>query len=668
MKSDFLEELPKPGEPLQEKIAESNQRALEEELAERAKMAQSRLTVRQVWQLNRRYRLLHRFLNRHRYNHLIQERWQIYQQCHALKHDMKGASGNKLKTLKKRLKAAIQRGKQINARIAPLKSAAAEFKLILNKLRAHRKVLEWEQEQRENAEAFRREAQVWEQQIKAVMRQSPRLHHAGTDSKGRYFCEIPRFERVFFKEDRVYYRLKTTSQSIVQRFFGRWSSALPYGVDITAMTSEETIKNLSAATRRVVDVVYGDNGTIDYCISRLDSPDGIPRKILYGKVLNWYPVNEHSKTPWIAGVTESRKAQFYNFEDFPHVLIAGSTQSGKSNHVNQMIATLITMNTPAELRLLLIDLKGGIEFTHWSGIRHSLAPMVKTPEKVLSGLRFMRQIMERRLAQFEQMKAKNLASFNAKAAHKIPRLIIFIDEMATLLGLGELTTEIHNELRVLSSQGRAVGVHLVLCTQHSSVDVLPGWVKTNMTLRISGKMPTHPASMVILDTITAATLPPIPGRMVFSVGREEIIAQSPYISDEEISKAVALSKEQPEPDNAEFMDNAPVKVEPKFTPWDAVEIALTKLNGKLSPTRIYDEIAAQNLTTERKVRGMVEDIIEQGQIEHEGVTYRLRKERKYYLLEVVEQQNSSEADEDTEQFHTIERPIEDEHPIEEAVR
>jgi hypothetical protein len=531
-------------------------------------------------------------------------------------------------------------GMDLNNQLDAIQHLVDEFDTINDQLKAHRELIEWEREDKENFKAFQREARTWEEQLKAAFRQSPRLHHKGSDDKGRQFIDIPIIEQIIIKDDRVMYLIKTSAQSLIERIFNRWHSALPYGVDVPSLISDDTLANLSIMCNRVVTVERSKKGTnLFYVISRLDAPDGIPKKVLYQKVIDWYPSQDHSKTPWCAGVTNDRQTQWFNFEEHPHVLIAGATQGGKSNHVNQMISTFSTMNTPEEVRLMLVDLKGGIEFTHWKGLQHQLKKMLTTPEQVLEGLQWLRNIMETRLEAFESMKAKNLMSYNDKAQHKLPRIICVVDEMATLIGLGELTKDLHTELRVLSAQGRAVGIHLVLCTQHSSVDVLPGWVKTNMVLRVSAKMPNHQASMVVLDSVTAAQLPDVPGRMVFSVGRSEIIAQSPFISDEQIANAIKIANAFPKPDDTEFISvlPKPEPVKPKFTREDVFKFAL-EMNNKLSANRIHD-IVGNEVITLRKLRALVHSIIddlEKGTVEYDGVEYSMKREGKAYVLVPIE--------------------------------
>lgn len=633
----LLEGLPKPGEPLEASISASNRQILQEDLEARIDMMTAKLTPREQKRLIRRYRQLQRQLRRAKYNELIAARHSIFERYKTLRAELTSPDAD-IERVKAEGRAVATLGKQLNEQISAVQPFADEFQLIQHRLKAHEDILLFEKQDAENRDAFLREKITWERQIKSVFKQSPRLHWRGTNKRGKEVTKIPKIDHVFFKLDYVYYRIKTSSQSPIEKFFGQWHSALPYGVDVDSLADEKTLKNMSAATGRKVEFEASKVGvSIFYKISRFDTTDGIPDKLMFGKAIEWYPTEDHYKTPWPAGVTVDRVVRFFNFEDQPHVLIAGSTQSGKSNLVNQMLACIVTTNTPDDVRVLLIDNKGGIEFTHWDGISHSLAPMIKKAELVLPTLKTVRGYLDKRLEAFEAVKAKNLLSYNRKVkdADRLPRIIVFIDEMATLLGIDE-TEDIQGELRVLVSQGRAVGIHLVICTQHVSVDILPGWIKTNMTLRISGKMPSHGPSLVILDTVNAALLPSIPGRMIFSVGRDEIIAQTPYITDQDIEKAVAVSRLMPLPAGTTESLQLAKPPRRRFDFDDLVRIALTELNGAMRVADIHEIAGGNKIVTLAQVKEMVTDLYErEDPIIYEGKAYEVYKVRKMRVLRPV---------------------------------
>jgi hypothetical protein len=636
-----LTDLPAPGVPLTPEIDEVNRRLVEDDLNSRLARMQSKLSKKEEKRLKRHIARLRRRLIARRWNSLVMERDELWNEYESVKAALAWAENDDEKELIiQRGQEIAERGKGITDHIARLQPIADEYTHLCQRLEAHEQVIAWEKEDRENREAFYREAAVWEAQIKAVFKQSPRLHHIGKDGNGNEFVDIPRIEHVHVLTDRVMYKVQTSAQSVIERMISRWHSALPYGVDISSLLSEETLENLSAACNRVVTVERSKKGTnFYYVVSRVDSPDGLPERVPFARVVDWYPRDLHSKTPWFAGMSANRKVETFNFEDYPHMLIGGATKGGKSNFINQMISTLVTMNSPAELRLVLVDLKGGVEFTHWTDLKHNLIPIIKTPERVVGAMMQVRGMLDKRLELFERLKVKNLAAYNAIAAPggKLARIIVVIDEMATLMEQDEIKVKVDKLLNVVASQGRAVGIHLVICTQRPSADVIMGWMKTNASLLISAKMPHFNASLIILGTDSAAKLPSIPGRMVFSRGRDEVICQTPYISDQEIADAVRVSQDY---DDVRDDEIAAAVVPPpkKFGRDDLIQIALDQLEGKLSPTRLA-EIIPESIITLHFIRQLIAGITEEGvgaTVVHCGVEYRLAKLGKTFVMRAID--------------------------------
>lgn len=624
MRREIVRDVPPPGAPLKDDTHPDNQKVLKEELAKRKQLAAARLTRRQLRRLQRRERILARNLLAAGYPDLVSKLENTKHRIEQLRHEITSCCARLKPLVAAQGRNAIHQRKQIERQLAPLMDMAKELEEARRAIEAHEQAVKFELEDKQNREAFRREALTWLEQMRATFERLDNCRHRWQDERGHWHVDIPRIKHIYFKDDRVMYLPATSEQTWLERLLGRWHSALPDNVNVSDLVSEETLMNLSAATRRRVTVEWSKRGTtFFYVIHRLDSPDGIPQNVLYSNVLDWYPTEQHWKTPWFAGVGEDRQVITFNFEDQPHVLIAGSTQSGKSNHLNQMLATLVTMNSPEEVALNLIDLKGGIEFAHWEEAHHLLMPVAKSPDAAIQSLSAIRSIMEQRLQMFERMRVKKISQYNKKHG-QMPRIITFVDEMATLLGMGDVTTEYHNLLRVLSSQGRAVGIHLVLCTQHTSVDVVPGWVKTNMGLRVSGKMPSQSASQVILDTATAANLPDVPGRMVFSIGRREIICQSPLISDSQIARAVAISKKYVRKTDA----ISPPEPQPVFGEREVIKLALSNYEGKLSATQMWrDGLKDSGVISWLKLIDLVNSIRERDQVEFEGQVYTIQTTR-----------------------------------------
>ncbi len=181
----------------------------------------------------------------------------------------------------------------------------------------------------------------------------------------------------------------------------------------------------------------------------------------------------------------------------PHVLIAGTTGSGKSVLINAIISTLLFRASPSEIKLILIDPKR-VELTSYSGIPHLLTPVVVEVEKAVSSLKWAMKEMDRRYVQFQDSGVKNIDSYNELAGFQaLPYIVILIDELADLMTLAPV--EVEDSIARLAQMARATGIHLVLSTQRPSVDVLTGLIKANIPCRISFNVSSMIDSKVIID-------------------------------------------------------------------------------------------------------------------------------------------------------------------------
>jgi hypothetical protein len=274
-----------------------------------------------------------------------------------------------------------------------------------------------------------------------------------------------------------------------------WRLLLPYDVHVEDLTSDETLEDMKAATGRQVEVVRGKKSpAIWYVVHRLDSPDGLPMFVPYKKLLAHYPSEKHDVLPFPIGVKAGRIAEWQYLGEQPHVLIGGSSQSGKSNLINVIISTLITMNSPKECRLVLIDLKGGIELSHFNGVPHIIKTtlrdedkkkperevgMIKQVDDLLPALENISRVMNQRFDQLADAKCKEILEYNAlmPEERRMARIVLVFDEMATFLSLGKTTHAIHAILRDITGKGRAVGIHCILCNQYTDVEAVPGFIK-----------------------------------------------------------------------------------------------------------------------------------------------------------------------------------------------
>ena len=234
----------------------------------------------------------------------------------------------------------------------------------------------------------------------------------------------------------------------------------------------------------------------------------------------------------------------------PHLLIAGTTGSGKSVGINAMILSLLYKNSPDELKFIMIDPKM-LEFSMYEDIPHLLTPIITEPKKAITALDAMVKEMDRRYKIMAKAKVKNIEGYNKKFDEKMPYIVIIIDELAELMMTSGKDVEV--SIARLAQKARASGIHLIVATQRPSVDVVTGLIKTNLPSRISFRVSQKIDSKVILDQFGAETLLGN-GDMLFTppgmVGLLRLHA--PFVSEEEIEKVVEFLKSQRE---AEYDEN-----------------------------------------------------------------------------------------------------------------
>jgi len=220
----------------------------------------------------------------------------------------------------------------------------------------------------------------------------------------------------------------------------------------------------------------------------------------------------------------------------PHLLIAGTTGSGKSVCVNSILCCLLLNNSPANLRLIMVDPKR-VELTGYNGIPHLLSPVITDTEKVVGALQWVQREMDARYHRFSQVGTRNILEYNKSQPDKLPYMVVVIDELADLMMLAPDETE--RSLTRLAQLARATGIHLVLATQRPSTDVVTGLIKANFPARVAFAVASGVDSRVILDQPGAERL----------LGRGDMLFQAPdaaapvrlqgvFITDQEIARTV----------------------------------------------------------------------------------------------------------------------------------
>ncbi len=235
-----------------------------------------------------------------------------------------------------------------------------------------------------------------------------------------------------------------------------------------------------------------------------------------------------------------------DLKKLPHLLIAGTTGSGKSVGVNAMILSLLYKNPPDQLKLVMIDPKM-VEFSIYADIPHLLTPIITDPKKAIGALQSVAKEMEHRYSLMSEYKVKTIDSYNEQAPNNgveaFPYLIVVIDELADLMMTGGKEAEF--PIARIAQMGRASGLHLIVATQRPSVDVVTGLIKTNLPSRVSFRVGTKIDSKVILDTDGAQSLLGR-GDMLFTPpGSNGLVRlHAPFATEDEIKKIVDFIKAQ----------------------------------------------------------------------------------------------------------------------------
>ncbi len=258
--------------------------------------------------------------------------------------------------------------------------------------------------------------------------------------------------------------------------------------------------------------------------------------------------NTSLKIPICIGKDISGNIEVIDLSKTPHLLVAGTTGSGKSVFINTLLASVLYKFSPKELRLILIDPKM-LELSVYNDIAHLLTPVVTEPKKAIIALKWVCKEMERRYSLMNEENTRSLEGYNQKSIEKLPYIIVFIDEMADLMMTAG--KEVEHYVQRLAQMARACGIHLVMATQRPSVDIITGSIKANFPSRISFQVASKYDSRTVLGEIGAEQLLGNGDMLMTKNGGNIIRYQSAFISDNEVNK---LIKEIKKSQTVQYLD------------------------------------------------------------------------------------------------------------------
>ena len=303
--------------------------------------------------------------------------------------------------------------------------------------------------------------------------------------------------------------------------------------------SDDIARNTSSESARI-SIIPGSN-TIG-----IELPNVSRENVYLSEILNNSDFKKKEiKLPIALGKSISGKPIVGDLASMPHLLIAGTTGSGKSICINTIILSLLYRHTPEKCKFILIDPKM-LELSTYEGIPHLLCPVITEAKKAASVLGWVVKEMESRYRLMTKEGVRNIDSYNSKHKFPMPYIVVIVDEMSDLMLVA--SKEIENYIQKLSQMARAAGLHIIMATQRPSVDVITGTIKANFPTRISFQVTSKIDSRTILGEQGAEQLLGKGDMLYMSSANRIVRIHAPFVSDNEIEKINNFLRSQAEPD------------------------------------------------------------------------------------------------------------------------
>ena len=343
----------------------------------------------------------------------------------------------------------------------------------------------------------------------------------------------------------------TVSQVSVGPTITRYELSLSPGVKVSKIVNLSDDLQLSLASPGIrIEAPIPGKAAIGIEVPNKDVSSVFLREVIESDEFK----NQKSKITFALGKDVAGANLVGDLAKMPHLLIAGSTGSGKSVCINTLIISILYKSTPDEVRMLMIDPKV-VELSVYKNIPHLLIPVVTDPKKAAGALNWAVQEMTDRYKKFAANSVRDITGYNSlnkEGVEKLPLIVVIIDELADLMMVAP--SEVEDSICRLAQMARAAGIHLVVATQRPSVDVITGLIKANIPSRISFAVSSQIDSRTILDMAGAEKLLGKGDMLYYPVGEAKPVRiQGAFISEKEVEKTVNFIKEQVAPSYNEEM-------------------------------------------------------------------------------------------------------------------
>ncbi len=290
----------------------------------------------------------------------------------------------------------------------------------------------------------------------------------------------------------------------------------------------------------------------------VEVPNLSPNLVTLGDIYGEIPAGASPVSVWLGKGIDGIPV-YCDLARMPHLLIAGTTGSGKSGCINAILTSILLRSTPDQVKMILIDPKR-IELNYYESIPHLLTPVVSSPKEASAVLLNVVTEMERRYVHLQQLRARGLPEANRtlrkRGEPELPFLLVVIDELADLMMVSP--QDVEDAIIRLAQKSRAVGIHLVLATQRPSVDVITGMIKANVPSRIAFAVSSQTDSRVILDSNGAESLLGSGDMLYKPLGTSRLQrVQGAYVTEEEVAMIVEQTRVQREQEVDETFLQAP---------------------------------------------------------------------------------------------------------------
>jgi hypothetical protein len=341
-----------------------------------------------------------------------------------------------------------------------------------------------------------------------------------------------------------------------------------------------------------------EHGLVCFDISNI-SREIVQLRDLFGHA-GWIDARDHMALPICLGVSVAGEPRFFDLATAPHLLVAGTTGSGKSVALNGMLLSLMAARGPEQLRLVLIDPKR-VELAPYAGVAHLLTPIESAPEHASTALQWLVAEMDRRYDAFAAEGVQDITQFNPSAADALPRIVLVIDEYASLIARAK---DAKPALDRIFAEGRAAGIHAVLATQHPSAKTIDSSIKTNIPTRLIFAMGQKEGSQAALgDSVATKLLGKGDGLFLSNGALDRIL--SPFVSGSEIQQAVSEIRKLGAPEYA---------IEPRKqaeSP-EIGDLSAEKGSGKAEPRDVIKGIIIKTLLSGDKTTPVLHEAVKSG--------------------------------------------------------